>query len=111
MATGYGGVMAPGNAESDMPRNPQLGSEIGDCFGEKSETNFVLTLGAVQSYENIWQCLSIGSIGQSGPSPCIPFRWRKLVAWDSFLDLAIHPLSSYVVSSSSNSFQNSKSKF
>ena len=53
MATGYGGVMAPGNAESDMPRNPQLSSEIGDCFGEKSETDFVLTLGAVQSYENI----------------------------------------------------------
>ena len=53
MATGNGGAMIPGNAESDMPRNPQLSSEIGDCFGEKSETDFVLTLGAVQSYENI----------------------------------------------------------
>ena len=53
MATGNGGVMTPGSAESDMPRNPQLGSEIGDCFGEKGETNFVLTSGEVQSYEKV----------------------------------------------------------
>ena len=79
MATGNGGVMTLGSAESDMPRNPQLGSEIGDCFGEKGETSFVLTSGAVQSYENIWQWLSIESIGQSGPSPWIPciFGRRK----------------------------------
>ena len=110
MATGNGGVMTPGSAESDMPRNPQLGSEIGDCFGEKGETNFVLTSGAVQSYENIWQCLSIGSIGQSGPSPCIPFRRRKLVAWDSFSILQFTLCHPYVASSSSNSFSKFKIK-
>ena len=69
----YGGVMAPGNAESDMPRNPQLSSEIGDCFGKKSETDFVLTLGAVKSYEN----------GRTEEANCL----------GQFLDLAIHPLS------------------
>lgn len=51
MATGNGGVMTPGNAESDMPRNLQLGSEIGDFLAKKGETNFVLTSGAVQNYE------------------------------------------------------------
>jgi hypothetical protein len=38
---------------------------------------------------------TIKSIGQSGPSTC-PHFWteEEQVAWDSFLDLATHPLSS-----------------